>query len=119
MGRKNILKDYVSVVSGNMASTSFQGPITTVNQFDVLSYFFEWSGGQATNGNIGLMVSLDNKSFYQLDFGQNIPTNSTSGEHQLLVKDVSFNYCYPFYTQTNGSATGTMKIELFATNKGA
>ena len=118
MGRKNQVKDFVSI-NGSMSSASLSGASTTVNQFDVLNYLVTWTDGQLTNGEISIQVSLDNLKWVDLDFGSVISINGSTGNHQLLISEVSFNFARPVFTRTNPSATGALKVELFATNKGA
>ena len=119
MGRKNLVKDFVSINAGALSNASLKGVSTVLNQFDILSYIFTWTGGQTTNGDIGIEASLDNITWFPLDFSVTMSLNAVSGNHQLLIKDVAFSYARPFYTRTNGSASGTLTVELFSTNKGA
>ena len=102
-----------------MSQVSLIGAATTVNQFDTLSYFFKWSGAQATNGSISIQASLDGITYWDLDFLTTISTDGVSGTHQLLITKVSFNFARPVYTRVNAGATGSLSVELFATGVGA
>lgn len=131
MGRKNVLQDFVSVVSGDMSiapatisgtttQVSIIGPSTHVINFDLFSYVLTWSGGQTTIGNVGILYSMDNVVWHDLDFGGVIAITGTSGDCQLLVKEnPGFSYARPYYARTNSGATGSLRIELSASNKGA
>lgn len=119
MGRKLALKDYPSILAGDMSLASIVGPSSSVSQFDTLSYTFTWSGGQLTNGTIGIQYSLDGFIWHDLDFATIILLSAASGDHQLLITETPFSFARPVYTRTNGSATGTLKVELSANSKGA
>jgi len=117
--RKNLVKDFVALVAGSMALASLTGALTVVNQHDLLSYVFTWTGGNTTNGSIGIDASLDGLTWFPLDFEQTISVDGATGSHQLLVNKVGFNYTRPTYTRVNGAATGSLTVELFCSNVGA
>lgn len=119
MSRKNLLKDFPSILAGDMSQVSIVGIATSIAQFDLASYTFSWTGGAATNGNIGIEYSLDNVVWHSLDFKTTIPTDTASGSHQLLITEITFPYARPRYDQVNGASTGTLKVELSCSTKGA
>ena len=118
MSRKLIVKDFKAISAGDMSTDSIIGTQTVVNQHDTVVYNFTWSGGQTVNGNIGIDASLDGSTWFPLDFGTTIVTSAVSGLHQLFIQTVGFNYTRPTYTRTNGSASGTLNVELFCSNLG-
>lgn len=117
--RHNQVVDYVSVAAGDMSQATITGNQTNINNFDVASYFFSWTGGQTTNGTLGIEVSMDGTNFSLLDFGATINADGVSGNHRLVITEVCFKFARPKYTKVNGSASGSMKIEMFATIRGA
>lgn len=123
MGRKNQIQPFTSIgsadVSGDMSLASITGSETVVSQTDVVQYQVEWTGAQATNGTIAIEASIDGLSWFELDFGSLIPLNGASGDHQIIIQQVSFVKVRPVYTRTNVSATGTLTVKLFATTVGA
>jgi hypothetical protein len=125
MSRKQQIQPYQAIDAGNLSDASITGQETVVFQTDVVEYLVTWSGGQATNGNIKIQASHDNSkatpasSWFDLDFGSTISLDGASGNHQLIISQVSFAKVRPVYTRTNGSASGSLNINLIATTKGA
>ena len=119
MGRKNIVYNYKPIVAGDMSDGSITGDKSTVAQYDTVTYKFKWSGGQATNGDIGVEYSDDEVNWDDLEFGTTITLDGASGSHRLIINEVGFKFTRPKYTRTNGSATGALEVSEFATNKGA
>lgn len=122
MGRKNIVYDYKPIKGADMSQASIEGEPSNVAQFDTVTYEFSWSGGQSTNGNIGIEYTRDQqepKAWKELDFGAVIDTNGSEGTHRLIITEVGFEFTRPKYSRTNAGASGTMEVSVFATNKGA
>lgn len=116
--RKNLVKDFKAINAQTMTAASIVGAETVINQHDTVNYVFSWSGGNTTNGNIGVEASLDGVTWFALDFGSTINTDGAAGTHQLIIETIGFNLTRPIYTRTNAAATGTLTAELFASNKG-
>ncbi len=119
MSRKNLIYNFKPIVNGDMTQSSLTGSATDISQFDTVTYDFLWSGGQSSNGTIGVQYSRDNINWYNLDFGTTISLGTVSGDHNLVITEVGFQYARPYYTQTNGSATGLLNVTIFCTTKGA
>lgn len=119
MSRKNIVYDYKPIIAGDMSSVSLVGEPSTVAQFDTVTYEFKWSGGFTTNGDIGIEYSRDSESWEDLDFGAVISLDGATGAHRLIINEIGFKFTRPKYDRSNASATGTMAVSVFATNKGA
>lgn len=119
MGRKNLVYNFKPLVDGDLSQATLTGTLTDVSQFDTVTYDFSWSGGQSSNGTIGIQYSRDNVTWTALDFGTTISLGAVSGTHSLVITEIGFQYVRPYYIRTNGSATGLLNISLFATNKGA
>lgn len=122
MGRKNIVYDFHAIDSGDMTQATVTGKESIVAQMDTVTYEFQWSGGQATNGDLSIEYSRDEKEprvWKPLQFGVTINTDGASGTHQLIITEVGFKYTRPAYTQTNLSSTGIINCSVFATNRGA
>lgn len=122
MSRKNIVYNYKPIIDGDMSQVSIKGEESNVAQYDSVTYEFKWSGGQATNGDIGVEYSKDEKeprTWRPLDFGTLVPTDGASDSHLLVLTLVGFKFTRPFYTRTNAGATGTMNVSIFSSNKGA
>lgn len=117
--RKNIIYNFKPIVAGNMASASLTGLQTDVSQFDSVTYEFAWTGGQVTNGNIGIQYSKDGQNWVDLDFTAIVTTDGASGDHRLIITEIGFQFTRPIYTRTNAGATGTLNVSIFASNKGA
>jgi hypothetical protein len=116
--RKNIVKDFVAISSGNM-SASITGASTVVNQHDTLSYIFKWTGGNTLNGTIGVEASIDGITYFPLDFKTTINASGATDTHQLLISSIGFNYTRPIYTKVDAGASGSLTVELFCSNSGA
>lgn len=125
MSRKQQIQPYLAIESGNLSDASITGQETVVFQTDVVEYLVTWSGGQSTNGDIKIQASHDTSkatpasSWFDLDFGSIISLNGASGNHQIIIEQVSFAKVRPVYTRTNAGATGSLNINLIATTKGA
>lgn len=119
MGRKQLIYDFTSIPSTNMSTASVTGEVSTVGQTDTVTFQVTWTGGQTTNGDFSVEASLDNVNWYALDFGATMSMNTASDYIRAVITEVGFNYVRPKYTRTNGSATGTFIVKLFATTKGA
>lgn len=119
MSRKNLVYDFKPLVGGDMSQASLLGTQTDVSQYDTVTYEVKWTGGQATNGNIGLEYSKDGSVWNDLDFATTIASDGASGNHQLIINEIGFKYLRPKYTRTNGSASGALNFGLFCTVKGA
>lgn len=120
MGRKHIIYDYRTITDGAMSSASITGEVTTVGQLDTVTYNVEWSGGQATNGNIEVQFSNDKGATWKaLNFGTAIPLNTAADHHELIIQAVGFDLLRAVYTRTNGSASGTLNVRVFGTTTGA
>jgi hypothetical protein len=125
MGRKQQIQPYLAIEQGDLSDLTITGEETTVFQTDVVEYLVTWSGGQATNGNISIQFTHDNSKatpaseWHDLDFGSTISLSGASGEHQIIINQVSFSKVRPIYTQTNVAASGVLNINLIATTKGA
>ena len=119
MSRKNLIYDFKPLTAGDMSQASLVGLQTDVSAFDSITYNVTWTGGQTTNGIIGVQYSKDGLTWYLLDFGATIALNTDSDSHRLVITEVGFKFTRPVYTRTNGSATGTLDISIFCTTKGA
>lgn len=119
MGRKQQIQPFKTIDSFDMSVGSFTGKQTHVKQTDVVQIDVEWSGGQVSNGTIAIEATIDGIVWFELDFGSTISLAGASGNHQIIIKQVSFTDIRPVFTQTNPSATGTLTATLFATTVGA
>lgn len=120
MGRKSQIKPYLLIQDGDLSQSSIIGKESTVAQVDVVNLTFTWSGGQATNGDITVEVWSSNAiGWIALDFGATISLDGASGNHQLIIKEVSFEKLRPKYTRTNAGATGLLEVLIVATAVGA
>jgi len=120
MGRKNQIQPYLSVSAGDMSQASITGSETVVAQTDVVNVLVSWSGAQSSNGTFKIQAWTDSTiGWHDLDFGNTINLDTSSGSHQLIIQQVSFLKIRPVYTRVNGSATGSLNVVVFATTIGA
>ena len=119
MSRKNIVYNFKPLVDGDMSLASMTGEISTVSQFDTVTYEATWTGGQATNGTIDIEYSKDGLIWHNLDFGATIGTIGASDTHRMVIIEIGFKFTRPKYTRTNISASGVINFSVFCTNKGA
>lgn len=120
MGRKNQIRPFLLIKDGDLSQAIISGKESVVSQTDVVNILAVWTGGQATNGNIVVEVwSSDATGWVALDFGAVIALDTASGNHQLIIQQVSFEKVRVNYVRTNGSASGTLQISIFATTVGA
>lgn len=119
MGRKQQIQPFKSVTNGNLSSATIVGIETIVAQTDVVQYDVEWTGASLTSGDISIEATLDGVVWFLLDFGSTISLAGASGNHQLIIKQVSFVKTRPVFTRTNPAASGTINITVFATTVGA
>lgn len=120
MGRKNILYSFTAINEADMSQASIVGQATNVAGFDTVTYLATWSGGQATNGDIGMETSLDEgKTWHDLDFGAIIDTDGAQDYARIIINEIGFGLIRPKYTRTNAGATGLLTMKIFGTNKGA
>ena len=119
MGRKQQIQPFKCIENGNLSSASITGIETTVAQTDVVQYEVEWSGASLTSGDISVQATLDGVSWFNLDFGTTISLAGAAGNHQIIIKQVSFIKTRLIYTRTNPSATGSLNVTVFATTVGA
>lgn len=120
MGRKHVIYDYRAIVDGDMSQASITGDVTTVGQLDVVTYNVEWSGAQATNGNLTIEFSNDKGATWKtLSFGSVPALDTAADHHELIIQAVGFDLLRPVYTRTNVSASGTLNVRVFGTTKGA
>ena len=119
MGRKQVSRVFKVVDSGDM-SAAITSAETVVEQFDIVSYFINWSG-TGVSGSFVIEVSNDeeeyNKTWKELDFNTTISISTDSGKDQILIKDVHFKRIRIRYVFTAG--TGSMDVEIKSTTKGA
>ena len=110
----------MAISEGALSDATITGEETTVAQTDVVQFVVAWESGQASNGDIAIEAWLNNETgWFVLEFGATISLDGASGNHQLIIQQVSFKKVRPVYTRTNGSATGTLNVAIFATSKGA
>ncbi len=120
MGRKTQIRPYLLIQDGDLSLASITGNESTVAQVDVINLTVAWSGAQATNGNIEIEVWSSNAiGWVTLEFGATISLDTASGNHQLIIKEVSFEKLRPKYTKTNAGATGLLEVLIVATSAGA
>lgn len=119
MGRKSQIQPFKVIDNQSMTQAMVIGRSTHVKQTDVVQYVVDWSGGQSTNGDILVEGSLDGKKWFPLEFGATISCDGASGNHQIVIQQVSFSDIRATFNQTNVAATGNITIELFASTKGA
>lgn len=119
MGRKNILYRYDSIDEADMSQASIVGNPTSVSGFDTVTYLATWTGGQATNGDLGIETSMDEgETWQELDFGATINTDGAADYVRMIITEIGFGMIRPKYTRTNGGATGLLTVKIFGTNKG-
>ena len=120
MGRKTQIQPFMVIEDGDMSSGSHIESLPThCKQTDVVQYVVNCEDGQATNGEITVEASFDGKSWFPLDFGALINLDGASGNHQIIIQQVSFSDIRLNYDKTNPAATGTFTAEIFCTTKGA
>lgn len=119
MSRKTQIQPFLVIEGGDMSLASIASKSTHVKQTDVVELIASWSGAQATNGDLLIEASLDGENWYALDFGVTISLDGVSGNHQMIIQQVSFSDIRTTYNRTNGSASGDLSLQLFATTKGA
>lgn len=118
MSRKNLLLNFRALVGGDMSSATLNSTETNVQQFDTVTYKVDWSGGQATNGDLTIEYSDDGITWRALDFGATPNTNGASGNHSFIITEIGFKLLRCTYTRTNALASGSMNVTVFSTNKG-
>jgi len=120
MGRKNQIRPFLLIQNGGLDQANIDGKETVVAQTDVVNILAVWTGGQATSGNLIVEVwSSDATGWVALDFGATISLDTASSNHQLIIQQVSFEKVRVKYSRTNGSASGTLNVAIFATTVGA
>lgn len=123
MSRKSKILPYKTISSGNLSDAQIIGKTTTVKETDVVHMNVSWSGAQPTSGTFKIEATLDtdptNATWFELDFGAIIAISGVSGDHQLIIQQVSFLHIRPVYDRTNAGATGSLDVQVFATTKGA
>jgi hypothetical protein len=119
MGRKQQIQPFKTISNGDLSLASTTGIETTVAQTDVVQYDVEWTGASLTSGDISIEATLDGVVWFTLDFGSTVSLAGASGNHQLIIKQVSFIKTRPVFTRTNPSASGTLNVTVFATTVGA
>lgn len=122
MGRRNQIKPFLlfDSVTGDLSQATLTSKESTVAQTDVVEILIKWAGGQATNGDVLIEVwNSETTGWNALDFGATISLDTSSGNHQLIIQQVSFEKVRISYTRTNAGATGTIIAEIFATTVGA
>lgn len=112
---------YLILENGDLSQAQITSKSTTVKETDVVQINIDWSGAQLINGTLSVQASLDEKqeTWFDLDFGTTISISGVSGEHQVIVTQVSFLHLRIVYDRTNAGATGTINAKIFATTKGA
>lgn len=120
MGRKTTalhkMFDEVDISSTQTSEAS------SVLGLDYCTIHVTWSGSspvgtitvEATNDRID---TTDTPVYRELDFGATISVSGNSGEHDLVINELSFNAIRIKYTSSSG--TGTMTARLVAKVKGA
>lgn len=123
MSRKSKILPYKTILNGNLSDAQIIGKSTTVKETDVVHMNVKWSGAQPTSGTFKVEATMDtdpaNAEWFELDFGATISISGVSGDHQLVIQQVSFLHVRPVYDRTNVGATGALDVQLFATSKGA
>jgi len=118
MGRKNIVYDFKPIDEADMSQARIEGATSTVAQFDEVTYHFEWSGADVGGVTFGVEYKLSEKgSWYPLDFGSVIDTDTADGMHRLVIQSVGFKFLRPISENVTGG--GTLTVHSFCSNKGA
>lgn len=120
MGRKNVVKSFDMVVSGDM-SGNITSSTTDVINLDKASIYISWSGSspvgtltvEATNSD-----PVDSNSVWrELDFGSAISVSGNTGDHDLIFTELPFRAIRLVYTFSSG--TGTLDATISAKTTGA
>lgn len=119
MGRKNLVTDYRPIDGGDMSLSSITGNHSDVSQFDTVTYEVNWSGGQATNGTLAIQYSKDGSVWRNLPLDGVPALDTASDSHLIIINEIGFKYLRPVYTRVNPSASGSLTVGIFQTNKGA
>ena len=119
MGRKSQIQPFKVIDNQSMSQAQIVGRPTHVKQTDVVQYVIDWNSGEATNGEILVEASLDGERWFPLEFGATISCDGASGNHQVVIQQVSFSDLRATFNQTNVASVGNITIELFASTKGA
>lgn len=119
MSRKHISKKFNVIESGDI-SAQVLGQVTECEQFDLLEYRVDWNGA-TVSGELFVDVATEeyqkDANWYPLDFGTQLAVNVDTGDHQLLIKDITFKWIRLRYEASTG--TGTLNASVKASTKGA
>lgn len=115
MGRKHILNAH-NVLSGASIATNQASQVTNVEQLDVVSYYFNWTGNTPI-GELFIEVSNDENTWYANDFGEQILISGNTGADFAEIDVVNWKFSRARYAA--GSGTGTMTISIKGKGQGA
>jgi hypothetical protein len=124
MGRKNLVYDFKPINDGDLSLASITGQHSDVSQYDTVTYEADWSGGQATNGNLEIEYCRDEK-ITSSSVWKTLPLDGTpaldtaADTHLIIITEIGFKWLRPKYTRTNVAASGLLTVGIFQSNKGA
>lgn len=116
MGRKNVVKSYKMIDSGDL-SGSITSSIVNVINLDKASIHLVWSGTSPTGAITVEARNGEKDSWYELDFGSSIDISGNSGDHQLVFNELAFTDIRIQYISTGG--TGSIDASISAKVVGA
>src|SRR3990167_3196143 len=101
---KRVIKEFTAINEVALAASK-TGEYTDVEMHDRAFYDVVWSGGVLPVGVLKFEISNDandSTSWKELDFGASIDITGASGEHQVLIQEITWKYIRPVYTRTSG-----------------
>ena len=109
MGRKNVVKSYKMIDSGDMSS-SLTSEVVNVLNLDKASIHLQWSGS-APDGTVTVEArNGEADSWYTLNMGGDIETSSAEANHQLVFNELPFTDIRLQYAPTGAGSVDVVSI---------
>lgn len=112
MGRKNVLKSFKMIDSGDL-SGNITSSVTSVINMDKASVHLNWSGSSPVGTVTVEARNGEDNPWYELDFGSTISISGNSGDHQLVLNELPFTDIRLQFASTSG----TGNIDAIITSK--
>lgn len=111
MARKNVIKGFKPMdaadISGNVEST-----VVNLINMDKAAFHVTWTGTSPVGTLAVKAKNGEDDSFYDLDSLDAISITGNSGEHVIMLLEISFTEVKLVYTSSSG--TGSMTVNMTA-----
>lgn len=116
MGRKNVVKSYKMIDSGDLSGNITSSVVNVIN-LDKASIHLEWTGTSPISTITVEVRNGETDTWYEISLGSAISISGNSGDHQLVFNELPFTDIR--LQSTFSSGVGTLDATISMKTTGA